>query len=48
VVDIAPRDGAFPGYPPQWPILQRDHMKTSTVKVRRVMRFVADGVLALY
>jgi hypothetical protein len=48
-VDIAPRDGAFPGYAPQWPILQRDHMKTAnTVKVRRVMRFVADRVLALY
>jgi hypothetical protein len=49
VVDIGPRDGAFPGYPPQWPILQRDHMKTAnTVEVRRVKRFVSDNVLPLY
>jgi hypothetical protein len=49
VVDIGPRDGAFPGYPRQWPILQRDQMKTAnTVEVRRVKRFVADNVLPLY
>ena len=49
VVDIGPRDGDFPGYPPQWPILQRDHMKTAnTVEVRRVKRFVSDKVLPLY
>jgi len=49
VVDIGPRDGGFPGYPPQWPILQRDHMKTAnTVEVRRVKRFVSDKVLPLY
>jgi hypothetical protein len=49
VVDIEPRDGAFPGYPPQWPILQRDHMKSAnTVEVRRVKRFVSEKVLPLY
>jgi hypothetical protein len=49
VVDIEPRDGGFPGYPPQWPILQRDQMKSAkTVEVRRVKRFVADKVLRLY
>ena len=49
VVDIEPRDGGFPGYPPQWPILQRDQMKNAnTVEVRCVKRFVADMVLRLY
>jgi hypothetical protein len=49
VVDIEPRDGGFPGYPPQWPILQRDQMKSAnTVEVRRVKRFVSDKVLPLY
>jgi hypothetical protein len=49
VVDIGPRDGGFPGYPPQWPILQRDQMKSAnTVEVRRVKRFVPDKVLPLY
>ncbi|HEV8067581.1 MAG TPA: hypothetical protein VGP76_07580 [Planctomycetaceae bacterium] len=49
VVDIQPHDGAFPGYPPQWPILQRDHMKTATTVDRaRVKRFVAENVLPLF
>jgi hypothetical protein len=49
VVDIQPHDGAFPGYPPQWPILQRDHMKTTTTVDRaRVKRFVAENVLPLF
>ena len=49
VVDIKPRDGGFPGYAPQWPILQRDQMKTAdTVNVVRVKRFVPENVLPLF
>jgi hypothetical protein len=49
VVDIQPRDGGFPGIPPQWPILRRDHMKTATTVERvRVKRFVPAHVLPLF
>jgi hypothetical protein len=49
VVDIGPRDGSFPGYSPQWPILQRDHMKTENIIEQiKVTRFVAEKVLPLY
>ena len=49
VVDIQPRDGGFPGYSPQWPILQRDSMKTAnTVETVRVKRFVSENVLPLF
>src|SRR5262249_37450676 len=49
VGDRGPRGGASPGSPPQWPILQRDHMKTAnSVEVRSVKRFVSDKVLPLY
>ena len=43
VVDIQPRDGVLPaGQPPQWPILQRDHMKTANTVdhiARETVRF---------
>jgi hypothetical protein len=48
VVGIQPRDGGFPGYAPQWPILQRDHMKSNTVDMIHVKRFVPQNLLPLF
>lgn len=49
VVGIEPRDGTLPGYSAQWPILERDSMKTaSTVDMVRVKRFVSSNVLPLF
>jgi len=49
VVGIEPRDGGFPGYAPQWPILKRDHMKTSdTVEMIHKKRFVSENILPLF
>lgn len=48
-VGIEPRDGGFPGYAPQWPILKRDHMKTSdTVEMIHEKRFVSENILPLF
>jgi hypothetical protein len=48
VVNIEPRDDRVSGAPAQWPILEREQMKTATtVATKRVRRFVAENLLPL-
>ena len=49
VVGIEPRDPPHPGYPAQWPILERDSIKAATtVELVHVKRFVSRSVLPLF